>query len=66
MKSLKDVKYPWWFLNEFFWHFNDISYDYFFLFTDEPINSVLEDLKSLTSAVLKDDISSSESEDWVS
>ena len=30
---------------------------------DEPITSVLEDLKSLTSAVLKDDISSSESED---
>lgn len=38
-------------------------YDYFFSLTDEPITSVLEDLKSLTSAVLKDDISSSESED---
>ena len=36
---------------------------FLFFFTDEPITSVLEDLKSLTSAVLKDDISSSESED---
>ncbi|CAC5399453.1 CCHCR1 [Mytilus coruscus] len=30
---------------------------------DEPITSVLEDLKSLTSAVMKDDISSSDEED---
>jgi hypothetical protein len=36
---------------------------FFCFFTDETITSVLEDLKSLTSAVLKDDISSSESED---
>ena len=37
-----------------------------FLFSDEPITSVLEDLKSLTSAVMKDDLSSSDEdeEDW--
>lgn len=30
---------------------------------DEPLTSVLEDLKSLTSAVMKDEVSSSDSED---
>lgn len=35
----------------------------FFYTSDEPITSVLEDLKSLTSAVMKDDLSSSDEDD---
>ena len=33
-------------------------------FTDEPLTSVLEDLQSLTTAVLQEDESGSDSDSW--